>query len=105
MKTELVKIVFQDGTQEDKQLSITVDSTKDEQGKTSSIEIALPQLDAYDYKPLVIKLYYEILDVLLKVKMGYDENGQYPDLHIITRDEYKEYVTKVLGIKIPDQEK
>ena len=106
-KEKIVKIVFQDTKPEDRQLNITVYGEKNEEGKTTSLSIdaAPADADAYTYNPFVIRMFYDTLDTLLKAKMEYDKTGEYPGLHVLTRAEYKEYVTKVLGIKIPDEEK
>lgn len=106
MSKKLVKIVFQDETAEDKQLNITVEAIKDEKGKTTSLEVIMAptDADAFTYNPFVIRMYYDVLNTIVKAKMEYDNNGEYPDLHILTRAEYKEYVTKVLGIKIPEDD-
>lgn len=101
---QLVKIVFQDESQENKQLNITVYGEKNEEGKINCLNISMApkDFDVYTYNPFVIRMYFDILNTLLKVKMEHEKAGEYPDLHILTRAEYKEYVTKVLGVKLPD---
>lgn len=103
---QLVKIVFQDESQEDRQLNITVYGKKNEEDKTTSlsINVAPADADAHTYNPFVIRMFYDTLDTLLKAKMEYDKTGEYPGLHVLTRAEYKEYVTKVLGVKIPEND-
>ena len=106
MNEKLVKIVFQDETAKDKQLNIIVEATRDEKGKITSLEVIMAptDVDAFTYNPFVIRMYYDVLNTIVKAKMEYDNNGKYPDLHILTTAEYKEYVTKVLGIKIPEDD-
>ena len=48
------------------------------------------------------EMYMKTIDLLLTVKQIFDAGETYEGLHILTRAEYKEYVTKVLGYKIED---
>ena len=48
------------------------------------------------------EMYMKTIDLLLTVKKIFDAGETYEGLHILTRAEYKEYVTKVLGYKIED---
>ena len=47
-------------------------------------------------------VYMDTLNILMKVKESFDSGEGYQGLHILTRAEYKEYVTIVLGHKIED---
>jgi len=47
-------------------------------------------------------VYMDTLNILMKVKESFDSGEGYQGLHILTRTEYKEYVTIVLGHKIED---
>lgn len=47
-------------------------------------------------------VYMDTLNILMKVKESFDSGEGYQGLHILTRAEYKEYVTIVLGHKIKD---
>jgi hypothetical protein len=47
-------------------------------------------------------MYMDTLNVLMTIKKLLDNKESYEGLHILTRAEYKEYVTKVLGLKIED---
>jgi len=50
-------------------------------------------------------VYMDTLNILMKVKESFDSGEGYQGLHILTREEYKEYVTIVLGHKIEDYNK
>jgi hypothetical protein len=47
-------------------------------------------------------VYMDTLNILMKIKESFDSGEGYQGLHILTREEYKEYVTKVLGHKLKD---
>lgn len=45
-------------------------------------------------------VYLDVVNVLMAIKKQFDNNKPYETLHVLNKDEYKEYVTKVLGNKI-----
>jgi hypothetical protein len=47
-------------------------------------------------------VYMDTLNVLMKVKESFDNGEGYQGLHILSREEYKEYLIKVKGLKIED---
>jgi len=104
MSKKLVKIVFQDEAPEDKQLSITIDGINNEENKISALEVTMTpgDADAFEYNPLVANMYFDILNLIMVIKMEYDKGKKYEGLHTLTREEYKQYVTKVLGYEIPE---
>jgi hypothetical protein len=47
-------------------------------------------------------VYMDTLNVLIKIKELLDKKEFYEGLYVLSREEYKQYVTKVLGVKIED---
>ena len=105
MSKELLKIVFQDGTPEDKQLSITVYKKENEEGKTR-LDIAMASMDIMESRnpDVISNIYFDVVNTLLKIKEALDSGKGYEGVHTLTREEYKEYVTKVLGFNIPEED-
>ena len=47
-------------------------------------------------------VYMDTLNILMKVKESFDSGEGYQGLHILSREEYKQYLIKVKDLKIED---
>jgi hypothetical protein len=103
MKKELVKIVFQDGTPEEKQLNITVYSEPTENGGTK-LELAMASMEVMQSTEpsLVSHIYFNVFNMLSKLNEALENTNEYQDVHTLTREEFKQYLIKVKGLNIPD---
>jgi len=98
-----LKIVFiNESTPDEKPLEMYFILEKIDDVKVITLSID-PSLFSKETKPsLMNALYMDTVNVLGTVKNLFDAGKSYEGLHILTREEYKEYVTKVLGHKIED---
>ena len=103
MKKELVKIVFQDETPEEKQLNITVYSEPTENGGTN-LELAMASMEIMETTEpsLVSHIYFNVFNMLNKLSEALESTNEYQDVHTLTREEFKQYLIKVKGLNIPD---
>ena len=101
LKSEKIRVVFTNEENPDEsQLVMTLTLTKDGEKKITSIGLD-PSLINREVS-FMGELYMKTIDVLYAVKQIFDAGETYEGLHVLTRAEYKEYVTKVLGRKIED---
>jgi hypothetical protein len=101
LKNEKIRIVFTNEENPDEsQLVMTLTLTKDGEKKITSVGLD-PSLINREVS-FMGELYMKTIDVLYAVKQIFDAGEIYEGLHVLTRAEYKEYVTKVLGHKIED---
>ena len=101
LKNEKIKVVFtNEANPDESELVITLSITKDGEKKITSLELD-PSLINREVS-FMGEMYMKTIDVLYAVKKIFDAGETYEGLHVLTRAEYKEYVTKVLGHKIED---
>jgi hypothetical protein len=101
MEDVKIKIVFRNETNSDeKELFIEFECKKD--GDTKATNVGLDPLVFSREASFMGNMYMDTLNVLMTIKKLLDNKEPYEGLHILTRAEYKEYVTKVLGLKIED---
>jgi hypothetical protein len=98
-----LKIVFINESNPDEkplEMYFTLERIEDVKVTTLGIDSSLFSKET---KPsLMNALYMDTVNVLGTVKNLFDAGKSYEGLYILTREEYKEYVTKVLGLKIED---
>jgi hypothetical protein len=101
LKNEKIRVVFTNEENPDEsQLVMTLTLTKDGEKKITSIGLD-PSLINREVS-FMGEMYMKTIDVLYAVKKIFDAGETYEGLHVLSRTEYKEYVTKVLGRKIED---
>ena len=101
LKNEKIRIVFTNEENPDEsQLVMTLTLTKDGEKKITSVGLD-PSLINREVS-FMGEMYMKTIDLLYTVKEIFDLGQTYEGLHVLTRAEYKEYVTKVLGHKIED---
>jgi hypothetical protein len=101
LKNEKIRIVFTNEENPDEsQLVMTFTVTKDGEKKITSVGLD-PSLINREVS-FMGEMYMKTIDLLYTVKEIFDLGQTYEGLHVLTRAEYKEYVTKVLGHKIED---
>ena len=101
LKNEKIRVVFtNEANPDESELVMTLSITKDGEKKITSLELD-PSLFNREVS-FMGEMYMKTIDVLYAVKKIFDAGDTYEGLHVLTRAEYKEYVTKVLGHKIED---
>jgi hypothetical protein len=101
LKNEKIRIVFTNEENPDEsQLVMTFTVTKDGEKKITSVGLD-PSIINREVS-FMGEMYMKTIDLLYTVKEIFDLGQTYEGLHVLTRAEYKEYVTKVLGHKIED---
>jgi hypothetical protein len=101
LKNEKIRIVFTNEENPDEsQLVMTFTVTKDGEKKITSVGLDTSLINRE--VSFMGEMYMKTIDLLYTVKEIFDSGQTYEGLHVLTRAEYKEYVTKVLGHKIED---
>lgn len=101
LKNEKIRIVFTNEENPDEsQLVMTFTVTKDGEKKITSVGLDTSLINRE--ASFMGEMYMKTIDLLYTVKEIFDLGQTYEGLHVLTRAEYKEYVTKVLGHKIED---
>jgi hypothetical protein len=101
LKNEKIRIVFTNEENPDEsQLVMTFTVTKDGEKKITSVGLDTSLINRE--VSFMGEMYMKTIDLLYTVKEIFDAGQTYEGLHVLTRAEYKEYVTKVLGHKIED---
>ena len=101
LKNEKIRIVFTNEENPDEsQLVMTFTVTKDGEKKITSVGLDTSLINRE--VSFMGEMYMKTIDLLYTVKEIFDLGQTYEGLHVLTRAEYKEYVTKVLGHKIED---
>ena len=98
-----LKIVFiNESNPNEKPLEMFFTCEKEGDTKVTTLGID-PSLFLEETKPSFMNaIYMDTVNILGTIKNIFDAGQTYEGLHILTRAEYKEYVTKVLGHKIKD---
>jgi len=106
----MVKVVFQgDGIPEDMQLFATLTNNgKDENGK-SDIELHMGPAKAlfsespeYHEPSVYTNIFHDVVGTLDAIAKSIEEDGEYETVFTLKKSEYKQYVEKVLGVKLPE---
>ena len=101
LENEKIKVVFiNEADPNESDLVMTLTVTRDGEKKITSVGMD-PSLINREAS-FMGEMYMKTIDVLFAVKKIFDAGETYEGLHVLTRAEYKEYVTKVLGYKIED---
>jgi hypothetical protein len=101
LENEKIKVVFtNEADSNESDLVMTLTITRDGEKKITSVSIDPSVLSRE--ASFMGEMYMKTVDVLFAVKKIFDAGETYEGLHVLTRAEYKEYVTKVLGYKIED---
>jgi len=101
LENEQIRIVFtNEANPDESELVMALTVTRDGEKKITSVDLD-PSLINREVS-FMGEMYMKTIDVLYAVKKIFDAGETYEGLHILTRAEYKEYVTKVLGHKIED---
>jgi hypothetical protein len=107
----MAKVVFYgDGIPEDKQLFASLtDNGKDENGKWQ-IELHMgPSGLLFDESPEYIEpnvytnIFHDVVGTLDAIARSLEEDGSYETVFTLKKSEYRQYVEKVLGIKLPGE--
>lgn len=98
---EKIKIVFtNEADPNESDLVMTFTVTKDGEKKTTSVGLDTSIINRE--VSFMGEMYMKTIDLLYTVKEIFDAGETYEGLYVLTRAQYKEYVTKVLGYKIED---
>ncbi len=101
LENEKIKVVFtNEANYDESELVMTLTVTRDGEKKITSLSID-PSLINREAS-FMGEMYMKTIDVLYAVKKIFDAGETYEGLHVLTREEYKQYVIKVLGHKIKD---
>jgi hypothetical protein len=101
LKDQKIKVVFKNETDSDeKELFIEFECKKE--GDIKVTTVGLDPLIFNTEASFIGSIYMDTVNVLMTIKKLFDNKEPYEGLHVLTRAEYKEYVTKVLGLKIED---
>ena len=101
IKDQKIKVVFtNEADPNESELVTTITLTREGEEKIISVSLDPSVIDKE--ASFMGEMYMKTIDLLLTVKEIFYAGETYEGLHILTRAEYKEYVTKVLGYKIED---
>jgi len=96
-----IKVVFSNEN-ESGELPLEMGLILSKEGDKKVITVTLdPKLTTTE-APFMGAVYMDTLNILMKVKESFDNGESYQGLHILSREEYKEYLIKVKGLKIED---
>ena len=104
LEDQKLKIVFiNEGNSSEKSLEMYFSVENKDGAKVISLGID-PSLFSAEMEPSFMNgLYLDTVAVLHKVKELFETNKVYEGLYVLSKEEYKDYVKKVLGVKIEDQ--
>lgn len=101
LENEQIRVVFtNEANPDESELVMTLTVKRDGEKKITSVGLD-PSLINREVS-FMGEMYMKTIDVLYTVKKIFDAGEIYEGMHVLTRAEYKEYVTKVLGRKCED---
>jgi hypothetical protein len=101
LQNEKIKVVFSNEANPDEgNLFVEFTCVRDGESKVTTVG-ADPSVFTRD-SSFMGTVYMDMVNVLMTIKKQLDNNQAYEGVHILTREEYKQYVIKVLGHKIKD---
>ena len=101
LENEQIRIVFTNEANPDEpELVMRFTTKKDGEKKITSVSLDNSLLNTE--ATFMNEMYMNTLNSLLTVKEIFDAGKTYEGLHVLTREEYKQYVIKVLGHKIEE---
>jgi hypothetical protein len=101
LQNEKIKVVFSNEANPDEgNLFVEFTCVRDGESKITTVGVD-PSVFTRDTS-FMGAMYMDMVNVLMTVKKQFDANQPYEGVHILTREEYKQYVTKVLGHKIKE---
>lgn len=101
LENEQIRIVFtNEANPDESDLVMAITVTKDEEKKITSVGLD-PSLIGREVS-FMGEMYMKTIDVLYAIKKIFDAGQTYEGLHVLTQEEYKQYVIKVLGYKIEE---
>lgn len=103
LEDQKLKIVFiNESNSSEKSLEMHFSVENKDGAKVISLGID-PSLFSAEMEPSFMNgLYLDTVAVLHKVKELFETNKVYEGLYVLSKEEYKDYVKKVLGVKIED---
>ena len=101
LEYEKLKIVFtNEANTEDTDLFVELTFKRDGDNKLTQVSI---DPSVFEKEPSFAgNVYLDVVNLLMVIKKQLDDNQPYEKVHVLTREEYKQYVIKVLGHKIED---
>ena len=96
-----IKVVFsnENGSGElPLEMGLMLSKEEDEKVITVTLDLKLTTTEA----SFMGAVYMDTLNVLMKIKESFDSGEGYQGLHILSKEEYKQYLIKVKDLKIED---
>jgi DNA-binding protein YbaB len=101
LENEQIRIVFtNEANPDESELVMALTVTKDGDKKVTSVGLDPSLIDRE--VSFMGEMYMKTIDVLYAVKKIFDAGETYEGLHVLTKEEYKQYLIKVKGLKIED---